>query len=167
MRKYYTMNRFFIIILLFVHSSSIGQSLSDAVIASAHSTTQSESHLVVAQVGYTVFSTFSNDNTLIIEGVTIDINAGETTTGLNGLAAGEYLDVYPNPAAMDLHISTNVQDIDRFQIFNLHGQKVLEGGIGVNGNESISVETLNKGIYLFTAYDANSRLIKQFKIIKQ
>lgn len=80
--------------------------------------------------GYQAFPRFWSDF--------IPINAVD-----NLLDEGQ-INIYPNPVEAHLHISSDIEEIERIQILNLQGQVLIE----TNFNQQVPVSNLINGVYL-------------------
>ena len=72
-------------------------------------------------------------------------------------------DVYPNPTTDYLRIDDTQNQIDKFSIINMEGKVVLYG----EWKGEISVINLEKGIYIISLYEMNSRKVKSKRFSKQ
>lgn len=79
-----------------------------------------------------------------------------------------YLKVYPNPVIDNLVIETNDQNEinQRYIISSVEGEEIFQGNCSVN-KTIISCSDLETGIYLYTIVNAENRIIKQDRIMKQ
>lgn len=92
---------------------------------------------------------------------TIDIGAYEVQATLNVPELhNKTFAVYPNPVTNTLNIKTQLNNFD-YELFNVHGQKVMEG----SSTTSINVSKLNTGIYLLNLSNGNQT--ENIKIVKE
>jgi endonuclease I len=87
------------------------------------------------------------------------INSKETKETI--IEDANHLIIYPNPSNGNFTINNSSKDFS-FAIYNLLGQKVLEGTIS-NGTTEIN-SNLNKGIYLLKIIDSSKTSIKKIII---
>ena len=90
------------------------------------------------------------------------IKAGDKGTNALVLTENDVkINVYPNPASESISIATQ-QQIDRAEIVNALGQKVLD----VKGNtQSIDISSLERGVYTVGIYTQNG--CNRYKFIKK
>ncbi|NOY49046.1 MAG: T9SS type A sorting domain-containing protein [Chlorobi bacterium] len=70
---------------------------------------------------------------------------------------------YPNPAQGFINIDANYNNIE-FEIINIFGQIIKTGTLS---NHIISLENIDKGLYILALYPENDNAIEFIKIIKQ
>jgi hypothetical protein len=102
-------------------------------------------------------------NELRIEGGRIDCGAdefGATTLGLIDKTETSKFNIYPNPATNFINIDSDIT-VDKYEMFSINGQKVLEGF----GKNKINISELNSGIY-FIKFEMDNKSYT-FKIIKR
>lgn len=81
-------------------------------------------------------------------------------SGITESEKQQQIKVYPNPATNKLSIELN-QNIERYTIYNLLGEKQLEGRY----NNSIDISTLTQGMYLIQI--ENESTFSTSKFIKE
>ncbi len=92
--------------------------------------------------------------------------AGCGTSGIFDAVQVEKLSVFPNPALNELTVK-NTEKIKRFEITNMLGQRVKTVILSnAFDNQTISLEGLDKGLYILSGYDAKgliaiSRFVKE------
>src|SRR5690606_8176302 len=92
---------------------------------------------------------------------TIDMGAYEVQATLNVPELhNKTFAVYPNPVTNTLNIKTQLNNFN-YELFNVHGQKVMEG----SSTTSINVSKLNTGIYLLNLSNGNQT--ENIKIVKE
>jgi len=69
--------------------------------------------------------------------------------------------ISPNPVRNEIRISTEESDIS-YSIYNLNGQLLQENNL--NGNQVISVDNLNNGMYLIQIRSGNCRTVQKFVV---
>jgi hypothetical protein len=69
--------------------------------------------------------------------------------------------IYPNPVKGMLNLETNI-DVNELQVFNLLGQKVIDG----YKTKSINVSTLSEGTYFLKILETNNSVFKTIRFIK-
>ncbi len=97
-----------------------------------------------------------------------DIVIGEgscTTTGIFENAKVESLKVYPNPAFDALYVD-NTEGVRRLEITNMLGQKVKVVNLSTVDTYTVSLDGLDRGMYLISAYNdkglvANNKFVKE------
>ncbi|MDC3260358.1 FG-GAP-like repeat-containing protein [Winogradskyella sp.] len=70
--------------------------------------------------------------------------------------------IYPNPVTSELSIKTN-KNIEKFEIYNLIGQKVLENTF----SKKINVSSLSDGIYFLKLLNSDAYINDTFNFIKK
>ncbi len=88
-----------------------------------------------------------------------------TTTGIFENAKVESLKVYPNPAFDALYID-NTEGVRRLEITNMLGQKVKVVNLNTVDTYTVSLNGLDRGMYLISAYNdkglvANNKFVKE------
>jgi hypothetical protein len=89
-------------------------------------------------------------------------NCEQIITGINDLHVTETISIYPNPVKSSFTL-TNLDRVTEFEIFDIHGRKVMKGI--VNFTQVIKIENLPKGLYFLRLQ--NSKLTRILKIEKQ
>lgn len=89
-------------------------------------------------------------------------NCEQIITGINDLHVTETISIYPNPVKSSFTL-TNLDRVTEFEIFDIHGRKVMKGT--VNFTQVIKIENLPKGLYFLRLQ--NSKLTRILKIEKQ
>ncbi|MBK7093939.1 MAG: T9SS type A sorting domain-containing protein [Saprospiraceae bacterium] len=89
-------------------------------------------------------------------------NCEQIITGINDLHVTETISIYPNPVKSSFTL-TNLDRVTEFEIFDIHGRKVMKGI--VNFTQVIKIEDLPKGLYFLKLQ--NSKLFRIVKIEKQ
>jgi hypothetical protein len=97
-----------------------------------------------------------------------DIIIGEGTCGRVGVfetAKVEKLNVYPNPAFDALYVE-NTEGVRRLEITNMLGQKVKIVSLSAVDTYTVSLNGLDRGMYLISAYNdkglvANNKFVKE------
>jgi hypothetical protein len=87
---------------------------------------------------------------------------GSTTNSLGAVAEAPTLSVAPNPFQEQLHVQTNLPDVQGYRITNLQGKVVQDGRWQ---RSLISVVDLPVGVYFITLYNESEQLTQ--KIVKQ
>ena len=101
-----------------------------------------------------------------LDDIVIGDGAGCGTTGIFDPIVVEKLSIFPNPASTELTVN-NTQKVKRFVITNMLGQNVQTLVFSTAlGNQTISIQNLEKGMYILSAFDekgiiANSRFVKE------
>ena len=68
--------------------------------------------------------------------------------------------IYPNPTTNLLHIESGEVEIQRIEVFNLTGKRVLQ--INANNSEIIEVGHLDRGLYLLKIQTTSGSVVKKF-----
>ncbi len=97
-----------------------------------------------------------------------DIVISEGTCGTTGIfenAKVESLKVYPNPAFNELFVQ-NTEGVRRLEITNMLGQKVKIVNLNTVDTYTVSLDGLDRGMYLISAYNdkglvANNKFVKE------
>ncbi len=71
-------------------------------------------------------------------------------------------EIYPNPASDFLSIKLNENGLAPYSIYNIHGQIVLEGVLGNEGESQIPVGELKSGVYVLEVFQGKQRVNKRF-----
>ena len=70
------------------------------------------------------------------------------------------LKLYPNPVSSILTVSSNLYEIERIEVFSLHGGRII-----TSNNKTINVSALSSGIYLIQIRGTDQRIaIKKFLV---
>ncbi|MBL7814328.1 MAG: T9SS type A sorting domain-containing protein [Saprospiraceae bacterium] len=127
---------------------------------------------VTGKEGYTRLTLFIDLGlavpTTILTNYIDDIVVGEgscTTTGIFEATKVEALKVYPNPAFDQLYVN-NTEGVRRLEVTNMLGQKVKVVTLSNNDNYTLSLDGLDKGMYLISAFNdkglvANNKFVKE------
>lgn len=103
--------------------------------------------------------------------VAVDIPFGVTYTVTLGVDESNFnnVSVYPNPVKNTLNFELKNQDlnIDRFEIYDIKGAKVLSQNISKNETLSVNVSSLNTGAYFVKLLDATGKKVAIKKIVKE
>ncbi|MDX1940875.1 MAG: T9SS type A sorting domain-containing protein, partial [Saprospiraceae bacterium] len=99
-----------------------------------------------------------------------DITVGEgscaATTGIFDPIQVEALKVYPNPAYNEVVVEGS-ENVHQFIILNALGQKMAILQPNGQSNLSITLNNLDKGMYILAGYDEAGRLIANARLVKQ
>lgn len=127
---------------------------------------------VTGKEGYTRLTLFIDLTlpvpTTILTNYIDDVVIGEgscTTTGIFEATKVESLKVYPNPAINQLFVE-NTEGVRRLEVTNMLGQKVKVVQLSNNDNFTLSLDGLDRGMYLISAYNdkglvANNKFVKE------
>ena len=74
--------------------------------------------------------------------------------------------ISPNPVSTILRVE-NFRDINRLEVFNAYGQRVLIRNTNLDARVDVDVAALPPGVYLLTGYNPKGVLIGNAKFIKQ
>ena len=83
------------------------------------------------------------------------------SVGLNEVTIASKLKLYPNPAVSHFNIEAS-SFLEKIEIFNLSGQKILDQKFSLN---KIDIQNLEAGIYIVKIYAGDELIIK--KLIKE
>lgn len=98
-----------------------------------------------------------------------DISIGEDACGIVGTwhpLPVEPMVISPNPVSTILRVE-NFRDINRLEVFNAYGQRVLIRNTNLDARVDVDVAALPPGVYLLTGYNPKGVLIGNAKFIKQ
>lgn len=73
-----------------------------------------------------------------------------------------HFEIYPNPASEVLSINLSESGAASYNIYTVHGQKVMEGVLDDEGGSRISVGELKRGVYVLDVVQGKQRLNKRF-----
>lgn len=76
------------------------------------------------------------------------------SSGLKNIAFDNMLSVYPNPASKQVTVKHS-EKLEKVELFNAVGQKVLAQHMEGLNKTSLNVESLPKGLYFITIYGSN------------
>ena len=79
-----------------------------------------------------------------------------------GIYSDKTIRIYPNPASELLFVQTDVSDIDRIEILNVEGRKVISEPF----SNSISIQSLSQGVYELNFYSKDGLLIAKKRFVK-
>lgn len=98
-----------------------------------------------------------------------DVSIGESLCGLVGTwqpLPVEPMKISPNPVSTTLRVE-NFKDIDRLEVFNAYGQRVMVRNTNLDLKVDVDVAALPPGVYLLAGYNPQGVLIGNAKFIKQ
>lgn len=98
-----------------------------------------------------------------------DISIGANQCGIVGTwhpIPVEPMVISPNPVSTILRVE-NFRDINRLEVFNAYGQRVMTQNTNLDARVDVDVAALPPGVYLLTGYNAQGILIGNAKFIKQ
>ena len=102
------------------------------------------------------YRTSANDQTKwILESQTLSINKNQFLTNLN---------IYPNPIKNTLNINNNKSKIDKVEVFNIVGKRLIFRQYNSSNEIKLDVSSLSSGVYFIKVYNAKSVFTK--KMIK-
>jgi hypothetical protein len=78
----------------------------------------------------------------------------------------EAMKISPNPVSTVLRVE-NFQDVDRLEVLNAFGQKVLTHNMNRDVRADVNVEALPSGVYLLAGYNSKGVLVGNAKFMKQ
>jgi len=98
-----------------------------------------------------------------------DISIGDAACGIVSTwhpLPVEPMVISPNPVSTILRVE-NFRDIDRLEVFNAYGQRVLIRNTNLDARVDVDVAALPPGVYLLTGFNPQGLLIGNAKFIKQ
>lgn len=151
------------IVLLLARGSLFAQT----VATSAGGDDQNITGSVSYTIGQTIYTTASNLDEEIIQGIQIPYDVSILVNNQDNLSERGNIDIYPNPTEDFIKIVTN----EAFSLDNYYYELYNSNGVTVNSsafstNQLMSMQHVNPGIYLLVV-KKNNELIKTFKIIKK
>lgn len=91
---------------------------------------------------------------------------GSVTVSLpESLLQASDIELYPNPVKENLTVNFESDEKVNFNVYNFQGQLMVENSLHI-GNNSISTEKLKPGLYFYAVFDADGRVLKRDKLIK-
>lgn len=103
--------------------------------------------------------------------VAVDIPFGVTYTVTLGVDESNFnnVSVYPNPVknTLNFELKNQALNIDRFEIYDIKGAKVLSQNVSKNESLSVNVSSLNTGGYFVKLLDATGKKVAINKIVKE
>jgi len=93
-------------------------------------------------------------------GVYLDNFILNTTTGNDNLEATDF-ELFPNPAANQINIQTDLNEQAPFKIYNAQGQ-LVKAGILKNNLSAISINQFPAGLYIFELETNNKLQLQRF-----
>jgi len=157
------MNKFTIIILVFISTLGYSQTISKQVIGTAGKT-QSNSDLKVSwTTGEPVVGLMTAGGNQLGNGYypALDLQA----LNIEDSAMEVSLKVYPNPTSQFLHVSYPDSEVFGIQIMDLNGKQIHIGTISKDFPQDFS--TYSQGIYLVTIENKANNQKNTYKIIKK
>ena len=158
------------ILLFIIFSCSLGaysQSITPSVIATAGTSTKTDSVHLTYTIGEVIVPTFTNGNTL-----TQGFNqpAKITIDAIDNIEPTRFtLNAFPNPTTDVLNIAikkSNINDIFDFQIFDINGKYINLPIETANENTVINTSSLPAGQYIVRVINKNSQKTSSVKITK-
>ena len=157
------MNKFTIIILVFISTLGYSQTISKQVIGTAGKT-QSNSDLKVSwTTGEPVVGLMTAGGNQLGNGYypALDLQA----LSIEDSAMEVSLKVYPNPTSQFLHVSYSEITSFAIQILDLNGKQIYTGTI--NKEQPLDVSTYSQGMYLIILENKATNQKNTYKIIKK
>ena len=90
----------------------------------------------------------ASDDLVTQEGVVLDDLNITGVSGINEEALQKNIAIFPNPAKNLINIRWNNLSVDKIEIYNITGQKIIEKNILNDKNIQINLNHLNKGLYI-------------------
>ncbi len=153
------------ILLLFLTTGIIAQSISQQLSSTAGGGFSNTSYQVGWSIGECVTATSSNDDFILTSGFYQTDYIITTVEKQSGTELNVF--VYPNPTTrfVELKIEHNEEDNIKYVLTDLNG-KILKNGAVQNNIEQINLTDYASGIYFLTVKQDNKQ-IKSFKLIKK
>ncbi|WP_158849464.1 T9SS type A sorting domain-containing protein [Algibacter sp. L1A34] len=143
------------ILSLLITYLGYSQSIEKYSIDSGGASTSADGIQMIYTIGEVNVQELSADNILLSEGF-INGDMDKITLSSNNLEFGLGFKIYPNPTSNYINVESKI-DVDRFEIYDLSGKKVLSS----NNYEKINVEDLSKGLYLLKAFSGIKHITKK------
>ncbi len=118
-------------------------------------------------IGQTLYTTSSNSNEEIIQGIQIPYDISILVSTNDFVSNSIQLSIYPNPTEDFIKLEANEEVFDDELYYELHNSKSIKlSSSAFSANQFISMRDLNSGVYLLTVRK-NNQIIKTFKVIKK
>lgn len=89
------------------------------------------------------------------------------TLSNNDIYENDFISIYPNPVENELFIKTEYLEQIHIKLFSVTGKLIISELIKIHqGNLSIKLDHISKGIYILKGSSKNNSLLFQYKIIK-
>ena len=75
------------------------------------------------------------------------------------------ISIYPNPAENVLHLTGEIEDFTKIDIYNIQGQRVFQQPIKASEIISVDINSLASGVYLLTISNQNNK--QTYRIVKK
>ena len=161
------MNKTFFLIVFLCSIGAYAQSTTPSVIATAGTSTKTDSIHLTYTIGEVMIPTFKNGNTL-----TQGFNqpAKLTVDAIENIEPTKFtLNAYPNPTTDVLNITIKKSDINdafMFQVFDINGKIINLPTETTNDNTIINTVSLTAGQYIVRVINKNSQKTSSVKITK-
>ncbi|MDZ4759108.1 MAG: YCF48-related protein [Bacteroidota bacterium] len=93
------------------------------------------------------------------------VKSVSTTSGINGAELQASIDVYPNPANNVLNIKTQLGEKTVLTLCDITGKIVSTKTINPNTQETMNIESLDKGVYMLYFQSGDRRMVQ--KLVKE
>ncbi|MDI9357048.1 MAG: T9SS type A sorting domain-containing protein, partial [Chitinophagaceae bacterium] len=79
-----------------------------------------------------------------------------------------FITIFPNPADdyMTIQWDKN-QKVSSVKIYDVKGNEVSDGGLGIGYGVSIDIKTMPKGEYIVVVYGEKGEILKAEKVLKE
>ncbi|MFL5753782.1 MAG: T9SS type A sorting domain-containing protein [Bacteroidia bacterium] len=92
-----------------------------------------------------------------------DVDLTGTYVGIKENTKASEIRVFPNPAVSSINITTNSEDADRIELYDVTGKKVFSGGIE-DKKIKIYTDNLADGLYIYTVSDKSKKVLASGKV---
>lgn len=126
-------------------------------------TDQVRYNFITKELGYNYVSVVTDDQGTILNATFETVQ----DSCCAGVGIGEYVKddnvkVFPNPAVNEITVNTNMFEPTSFELYDLTGKVVLSTTI--NGNARISIDGIDRGIYLYRIATQEGALLRSGKL---
>ncbi len=143
--------------------STYSQAISTELISSGGDSFSNSNYQISWSIGEPITATFSNDNYTITQGL---FQENFTITTISDLTKNNNISIYPNPTSSIVYLESENIDFENYQysIYDIFG-RLLDKKQILKETEQINLVANKEGLY-FIMVEANNKIIKSFKIIK-
>lgn len=125
-------------------------------------TDQVRYNYITKELGYNYVSVVTDNQGEILY-ATFETVQDSCCVGVGEYSLSDYAKVYPNPAVNEITVVTGLNEIANFELFDLTGKMVMNRTVGAT--TKISIDGLDKGIYLYRLSTEEGTLVKSGKLI--
>ena len=144
-----------------------GSLFAQTTIASAGGDDQNSSGYLSYTIGQTVYTTSSNSNGEIIQGVQVPYDISILVSTNDFVSNSIELSIYPNPTEDFIKLEATQELLANNLYYELHNSNGIKlNSSAFSADQLISMKDINSGVYLLTV-KKNNEIIKTFKVIKK